>query len=64
MLILTRRLGETVVVGNDVSVTIIGVRGHQIRLGISAPKNVAVHRKETYERIRRGQHPARSRAIS
>lgn len=64
MLILTRRLGETVVVGNDVSVTIIGVRGRQIRLGIRAPKNVAVQRKEIYERIRGGQHPARLRATS
>jgi carbon storage regulator len=59
MLILTRRVGETVMVGNDVAVTIVGVKGNQIRIGIDAPKNVAVHRKEIYERIRHEQHPAR-----
>jgi carbon storage regulator len=60
MLILTRRVGETVMVGNDVTVTIVGVRGCQVRIGINAPKDVTVHRKEIYERIRREQHPARS----
>jgi carbon storage regulator len=59
MLILTRRVGETVMVGHDVAVTIVGVKGNQIRIGIDAPKNVAVHRKEIYERISREQHPAR-----
>jgi carbon storage regulator len=59
MLILTRRVGETVMVGNDVAVTIVGVKGNQIRIGIDAPKNVAVHRKEIYERIPHEQHPAR-----
>jgi carbon storage regulator len=59
MLILTRRVGETVIVGNDVTVTIVGVKGNQIRIGISAPKNVPIHREEIYERIRREQHPAR-----
>jgi len=58
MLILTRRVGETVMVGDDVSVTIIGVKGNQVRIGISAPKDVAVHREEIYERIQRAQHPA------
>ncbi|MDP9009057.1 MAG: carbon storage regulator CsrA [Pseudomonadota bacterium] len=58
MLILTRRVGEAVMVGDDVTVTIIGVKGNQVRIGISAPKNVAVHREETYERIQRAQHPA------
>ena len=51
MLILTRRVGETVVIGEDVSVTVLGVKGNQIRLGISAPKDVAVHRQEIYDRI-------------
>ena len=53
MLILTRRVGETVMIGNDVTVTILGVKGNQVRVGINAPKNVAVHREEIYERIKR-----------
>jgi carbon storage regulator len=57
MLVLTRRVGETVIVGNDVSVTILGVKGNQIRIGINAPRNVTVHREEIYERIRREQRP-------
>jgi len=59
MLILTRRVGETVMVGNDVSVTIVGVRGNQIRIGINAPKHVPVHRKEVYERIQHEPLPQR-----
>jgi len=55
MLILTRRVGETVVIGNDVTVTILGVKGNQVRVGINAPKSVAVHREEIYERIKREQ---------
>ncbi len=51
MLILTRRVGETVVIGEDVSVTVLGVKGNQIRLGINAPKDVAVHRQEIFDRI-------------
>jgi carbon storage regulator len=58
MLILTRRVGETLMVGDDVTVTIVGVKANQVRIGISAPKNVAVHRKEIYERIQRERHPA------
>ncbi|MEL7024363.1 MAG: carbon storage regulator CsrA [Pseudomonadota bacterium] len=51
MLILTRRVGETVVIGEDVSVTVLGVKGNQIRLGINAPKDVSVHRQEIFDRI-------------
>lgn len=59
MLILTRRIGETVMVGNEITVTIVAVKGSQIRIGINAPKNVAVHRKEIYERIRHERHAVR-----
>lgn len=55
MLILTRRVGETVMIGNDVTVTVLGVKGNQVRVGISAPKSVAVHREEIHERIKREQ---------
>ena len=53
MLILTRRVGETLVIGDDVTVTVLGVRGNQVRLGVNAPKDVAVHREEIYQRIQR-----------
>ena len=52
MLILTRRMGESVMVGDDVTLTVLGVKGSQIRLGIAAPNDVAVHREEIYERIK------------
>jgi carbon storage regulator len=55
MLILTRRVGETVMIGDEVTVTILGVKGNQVRVGINAPKSVAVHREEIYERIKREQ---------
>jgi len=55
MLILTRRIGETLMVGDDVSVTVLGVKGNQVRLGVNAPKEVAVHREEIYERIQQEQ---------
>ena len=51
MLILTRRVGETLVIGDEVTVTVLGVRGNQVRLGVNAPKGVAVHREEIYQRI-------------
>lgn len=53
MLILTRRVGETIMVGDDVTITVLGVKGNQVRVGINAPKSVAVHREEIYERIKR-----------
>jgi carbon storage regulator len=64
MLILTRRVGETVMIGNDVTVTILGVKGNQVRVGINAPKNVAVHREEIYERIKREQQGGDSQGES
>ena len=51
MLILTRRVGESLMIGDDVNVTVLGIRGNQVRLGVDAPKDVAVHREEIYERI-------------
>ena len=55
MRILTRRVGETVMIGNDVTVTLLGVKGNLVRVGINAPKTVAVHREEIYDRIKREQ---------
>ena len=52
MLILTRRVGETVVIGNNVDVTVLGVKGNQVRLGVKAPREVSVHREEIYKRIK------------
>jgi carbon storage regulator len=57
MLILTRRVGESVVIGEDVTVTVLGVKGNQVRIGINAPKTVAVHREEIFERIKNGRSP-------
>lgn len=51
MLILTRRVGETLIIGDDVKITVLGVRGHQVRIGVDAPKDISVHREEIYKRI-------------
>lgn len=53
MLILTRRVGETLMVGDNVSVTVLGVKGNQVRIGVNAPKEVAIHREEIFQRIQR-----------
>lgn len=60
MLILTRRTGETVMIGDEVTLTVLGVKGNQVRIGITAPKNIPVHREEIYERIKREEHGAES----
>jgi carbon storage regulator len=62
MLILTRRVGETLMIGDAVTVTVLGVKGNQVRIGVNAPKEVAVHREEIFERIKREEGGARREA--
>ncbi len=59
MLILTRRVGETLMIGDEVTVTVLGVKGNQVRIGVNAPKDVAVHREEIYLRIKQEQEQER-----
>ena len=61
MLILTRRVGETVMIGEDVTVTVLGVKGNQVRIGVNAPRDVAVHREEIFERIKREEQGGEAR---
>ena len=63
MLILTRRVGETLMIGDDISITVLGVKGGQVRVGVNAPRDVIVHREEIYERIRDEDNGAVHRAM-
>ncbi len=63
MLILTRRIGESVVIGDDIKLTVLGVKGSQVRLGIDAPKTVSVHREEIYERIQSEEKPSSDNSV-
>jgi carbon storage regulator len=57
MLVLTRRTNETLMIGGEVTVTVLGIKGNQVRIGVNAPREVAVHREEIYERIKAEEHP-------
>ena len=64
MLILTRRVGETLMVGDEVTVTVLGVKGNQVRIGVNAPKEVAVHREEIYQRIQKEKEGGPSSGVA
>ena len=57
MLILTRRVGESLMVGEEITVTVLGVKGNQVRIGVNAPREISVHREEIYNRIHEGEDP-------
>lgn len=64
MLILTRRVGESVVIGDDIAITVLGVKGNQVRVGVKAPRDVTVHREEIFERIKREADAALTQSSS
>jgi carbon storage regulator len=63
MLILTRRVGESIIIGDNVTMTVLGIKGNQVRIGVEAPKDISVHRKEIYERIKQEHSTSASQKI-